>query len=170
MKNLKIKNLKSREYKYYKILYKYNIIKECLENQNFILFFYYDFLNPQQRNNLKKKLESQNLKTLIVKKNSNLKFLSNLKFKYLNNLLNNNTLIIFNKNNDIIEKKILLKLIKDSNIKLIGCLWNKKLIRPSIIQKYCSIEENVKINTLINLKANINKLKIILEKISKNNN
>ena len=122
MKNLKIKNLKSREYKYYKILYRFNIIKDCLENNNFNLFFYYDFLNPQQRNSLKNKLKSQNLKTLIIKKNSNLQFLSDTKFKFLKNLLNNNTLIIYDKNNNLIDKKIIESLINEQNIKLIGGL------------------------------------------------
>lgn len=167
MKNLKIKNLKSREYKYYKILYRFNIIKDCLENNNFILFFYYDFLNPQQRNSLKNKLKSQNLKTLIIKKNSNLQFLSDTKFKFLKNLLNNNTLIIYDKNNNLIDKKIIESLINEQNIKLIGGLWNKKLVRPSIIKKYSKINDNIQISTIISLKHNINKLKIILEKLTK---
>lgn len=122
MKNLKINNLKLREYKYYKILYKYNLIKDCLEKNDFILFFYYDFLNPKQRKLLKEKIKSQNLKTIIIKNKSSLNLLSNSKFKHLNNLLNNNTLIIYNKNNEIIDQDIIKTLLKDKNLKLIGAL------------------------------------------------
>lgn len=122
MKNLKINNLKLREYKYYKILYKYNLIKDCLEKNDFILFFYYDFLNPKQRKLLKEKIKAQNLKTIIIKNKSSLNLLSNSKFKHLNNLLNNNTLIIYNKDNEIIDQDIIKTLLKDKNLKLIGAL------------------------------------------------
>ena len=122
MKNIKIKNLKSREYKYYKLLYKYNLIKDCLKNNNFILFFYYDFLNPQQRKILKNKLNDQNLNTIIIKKKSSLNLLSNPEFKNLQNLINNNTLIVYDKNNNIINNKVITNLLNTKNIKLIGTL------------------------------------------------
>lgn len=122
MKNIKIKNLKSREYKYYKLLYKYNLIKDCLKNNNFILFFYYDFLNPQQRKILKNKLNDQNLNTIIIKKKSSLNLLSNPEFKNLQNLINNNTLIVYDKNNNIINNKVITNLLNTKNIKLIGAL------------------------------------------------
>ena len=122
MKTIKINNLKLREYKYYKILYKYNLIKDCLEKNDFILFFYYDFLNPKQRKLLKEKIKSQNLKTIIIKNKSSLNLLSNSKFKHLNNLLNNNTLIIYNKDNEMIDQDIIKTLLIDKNLKLIGAL------------------------------------------------
>jgi ribosomal protein L10 len=122
MKDIKINNLKLREYKYYKILYKYNLIKDCLEQNDFVLFFYYDFLNPKQRKLLKEKIKSQNLKTIIIKNKSSLNLLSNSKFKHLNNLLNNNTLIIYNKDNEIIDQNIIKTLRIDKNLKLIGAL------------------------------------------------
>ena len=122
MKNIKIENLKYREYKYYKIIYKYNIIKKCLKKNNFILFFYYNFLNPKQRIELQKKIEKNNLKILIIKKKSNLNSLMNKKFKFLNNLLNNNILIIYDKNNEIVDKKIIKELLNIKNITLAGAL------------------------------------------------
>ena len=79
----------------------------------------------------------------------------------------NNTLIIYDKNNNLIDKKIIESLINEQNIKLIGGLWNKKLVRPSIIKKYSKINDNIQISTIISLKHNINKLKIILEKLTK---
>lgn len=167
MKNIKIKNLKSREYKYYKLLYKYNLIKDCLKNNNFILFFYYDFLNPQQRKILKNKLNDQNLNTIIIKKKSSLNLLSNPEFKNLQNLINNNTLIVYDKNNNIINNKVITNLLNTKNIKLIGALWDKNLCRPSLIKKYSKLNENVKINTLLSIKSNINKLRFILTNIKK---
>lgn len=122
MKNLKIENLKYREYKYYKIIYKYNLIKNCLKEANFILFFFYNFLNPKQRINLQKKIEKNNLKILIIKKKSNLNFLKNQKFKFINNILNNNVFIIYNKNKKNIDKNIIKDLLKIKEIKLAGSL------------------------------------------------
>ena len=56
MKNIIINNLPLRKHKHYKIMFKFNMIKDCLKNNNFILFFYYDFLNSKNRNLLKKKI------------------------------------------------------------------------------------------------------------------
>ena len=168
MKNIKIENLKYREYKYYKIIYKYNIIKKCLKENNFILFFYYNFLNPKQRIELQKKIEKNNLKILIIKKKSNLNSLMNKKFKFLNNLLNNNILIIYDKNNEIVDKKIIKELLNIKNITLAGALWDKKLYRPSIIKYYSNINDNIKVNLIFNIKNNLNKLKQTLSNLNKN--
>jgi ribosomal protein L10 len=122
MSNIKINNMNLRDHKSFKLIYKFNILKDCLKNNNFILFFYYDFLNSQTRMQLKKQLKNNDLKLIILKKNSLFNYLSNSKFKFINNLLKDNIIIIYNKNNEIIDQITIKKLLTVNNIKLVGCL------------------------------------------------
>ena len=168
MKNIQIQNFKLKEYKYYKVLYKYNLIKNHLENTNFILFFYYDFLNAEQKIKLVQKLKAKNIEITNIKNKSGIKLLSHKDLKYLKNLLNNNIILIYNKDgNSIIDKNIIKNLINHKNLKLVGALWDKKLYRPSIIKKYANLNDNIHQNTIVNLKTISNNLRLILSNLKK---
>ena len=165
-----MKNIKLKKYRYFKILNKNNLLKNYLKNVNFILIFYYDFLSTQQKLNLKKSLDSKNLKIINIKNKSNINIINNNDiFRPLKNLLNNNVIIIYNKdnNNSIISTDKLNYLMNLKKIKLAGLLWNKKFYRPSTLKKYISLNENIKQNTLIQVSSIINNSKFILSNLKK---
>lgn len=122
MLNLNINNFNSRDYNQYKLFFKYNSIKNTLQKNDFILFFYYDFLNHKTRLALQKSLKNNNLRIVTLKKNSTFNLLSQNKFKFLKNIINENIILIYNENNEIVDSSTIKKLIKTSNLKLIGCL------------------------------------------------
>ena len=68
MKINSIKNIRLYNYKNYKINYKFKSIINCLENQNFILFYYKNTLKSSDEYDLKKNLEENNLSSIIIKK------------------------------------------------------------------------------------------------------
>ena len=165
-----MKNIKLKKYRYFKILNKNNLLKNYLKNINFILIFYYDFLSTQQKLNLKKNLDSKNLKIINIKNKSNIDIINNNSiFKPLKNLLNNNVILIYNKdnNNSTIDTNKLNYLMNLKKIKLAGVLWNKKFYRPSVLKKYVSLNENIKQNTIIQVSSIINNLKFILSNLKK---
>lgn len=169
MSNFKINNMNLRDHKSFKLIYKFNILKKCLQTNNFILFFYYDFLNSQTRLELKKQLKNNNLKLIILKKNSMFNYLSNSKFKFINNLLKDNIILIYDKNNNIIDQQIIKNLLKMQNLKLVGCLWDKKYYRPTKINKYSKLTDNVKLNFVLILKNQLDKIKFTLSNLNKIN-
>ena len=167
MKNIIINNLPLRKHKHYKIMFKFNMIKDCLKNNSFILFFYYDFLNSKNRNLLKKQIKDNNLKIMILKKNSIFNYLSKNEFKFLNNILNDNIILVFNQDGTIIDQKIIQKLNKNNNLNMIGCLWNKKFYRPTQIKKYSKLNNNIKLSLILLLKNKLNDIRYTLTNLKK---
>lgn len=134
-------NLTNSEIKSFKLIIKIKNIINLLENTPFILFFYYDFFNSSERIVLRKLLNSYNLKTLIIK-NEEIKQLSFLfKNDKFYNLLFGNTLFIFHKNNEIIDKDIIKTLISHPKLILIGGKWFNKIYRIKQIEKYIQLDD-----------------------------
>ena len=122
MKINSIKNIKLRNYKNYKIIYKYNLIKNYIHEKKFILFFYTNILNSAENASIKKLMKENNLNFNIITKNSLLKYLSNNNLKYLNNIMNNNIMVVYNENNEIIDSKIIKLLLNENKLTLVGGL------------------------------------------------
>lgn len=168
MKINSIKNIKLRNYKNYKIIYKYNLIKNYIHEKKFILFFYTNILNSNENASIKKLMKENNLNFNIITKNSLLKYLSNNNLKYLNNIMNNNIMVVYNENNEIIDSKIIKLLLNENKLTLVGGLWNKKFYRAFEIKKLSSLKSNFKtkpIGTILNqiniLKFNLSFLKSV---------
>ena len=86
-------------------------------------------------------LNEHSLKTFMIK-NEEIKQLSNiLKNKALINLLTGNTLLIFNKDYQMIEKQQIKNLLNHSKLILIGGKWENKFYRVKQIERYIKLNE-----------------------------
>ena len=95
-----------------KLFHEILILKNLLKNSKFILFFVYDFFDSFERIKLNTYLYSIGLSSKIFSNKTlklSLNFYNNLN---LFNLLNNEILFIYSKNNKIINKVIIKKLLK----------------------------------------------------------
>ena len=83
-------------------------------------------------------------------KNEEIKQLSFLfKNNKFYNLLLGNTLFIFHKNNEIIEKDIIKTLINHPKLTLVGGKWFNKIYRIKQIEKYIELDDLVMKKSLI---------------------
>lgn len=117
-----IKNIRLYNYKNYKLNYKYKSIINCLQNQNFILFFYKNTLKSTEEYKLKQILSNNDLSSIMIKKNILNTYLSKNNSDYLQNILNDNIVLIYNHKNQIIDKKVMNILQKNTKLILIGGL------------------------------------------------
>jgi hypothetical protein len=86
-------------------------------------------------------LNESSLSTFMIK-NEEIKQLSSLiKNKHLVNLLTGNTLLIFNKNFEMIEKNDIKNLLNHPKLILIGGKWNNKFYRIKQIEKYVKLND-----------------------------
>lgn len=156
-----------RNYKSAKHSYKANVIKNYLNTQEYLLFFYYDFIPVETQQQLNNILIEQNLKILKIKKNSLTKFLKENNLNFIHNLMINNVFIIFNKNNQALNIKNVLKLNLIKNIHFLGIWLQKKFLRPSELKKI-HLLSNIFIfkNTvkILNIKKTLLKKSLTLKK------
>ena len=142
-------SLNNYEIKSLKLIIKIKSIINLFNKAPFILFFYYDFFNSSERIILRKLLNTYNLKTLIIK-NEEVKQISSLfKDNKLYNLLIGNTLFIFHKNNEIIDKNIIKILINHPKLTLIGGKWFNKIYRIQQIKKLIELDDLIVKKSLI---------------------
>ena len=147
-----------KNYKNFKTIYQYNILKKVILNKNFFIF-YYGFLSNQDKLNLQLFLKKYDLNLIKIKKNIN-KSLLNKNYPTLKNILSNNTFIIYTNNNDNLDySNIYKETLKIKNINLIGAFLNKKLYRSSEFIKLSTLSNDIKKLPIFLLKKNINKLK-----------
>jgi ribosomal protein L10 len=129
------------EIKSFKLIIKIKKIINIFNKAPFILFFYYDYFNASERLVLRKMLNESSLSTFMIK-NEEIKQLSSLiKNKHLVNLLTGNTLLIFNKNFEMIEKNDIKNLLNHPKLILIGGKWNNKFYRIKQIEKYVKLND-----------------------------
>jgi len=129
------------EIKSFKLIIKIKNILNIFKSSPFILFFYYDFFNSSERLMLRKFLNENNLKTVMVK-NDEIKKLSHLKIDpKLINLLTGNTLLVFNQNNELMEKEQIKFLLNHPKLVLIGGKWENKIYRIKQIEKYVQLND-----------------------------
>ena len=151
-----------RNYKLWKTLYNYNLLKTLLIKNNLFVFFY-DFISPIDNTTLKSISKKQNLKITKIKKKTSLSLLSNPEYKALNNLLTNNVLIITTLDQKkILNKELFTALSNVKSIYLTGIWLNNKLYRPSEYQTLLNLNESIKAKPILLLKQLINTLKISL--------
>ena len=134
-------SLKQVELKSFKLLLKMNKLIHLFSNFPFILFFSYDFFNISDRFLLKKILQKHNLQIFLCKKIEIEKtFQIHNKLKHL---LSHNTLLVFNKDKEIMSKKTLKDLFGLSKLKLMGGTLNSVAYRASELKKYLLLKEEV---------------------------
>ena len=138
---MSITNLTNHEVKSFKLIVKIKSIINLLEKSPFILFFYYDFFNSHERIVLRKLLNTHNLKTLMVK-NEEIKQLSFLfKNNKFYNLLLGNTLFIYHKDNELIDKNSIKILLDHPKLTLVGGKWLNKIYRVKQIERYIELDD-----------------------------
>ncbi len=129
------------EIKSFKLIFKIKKILNVFKKAPFILFFYYDYFNASERLIFRKMLNEHSLKTFMIK-NEEIKQLSTiLKNKALINLLTGNTLLIFNKDYQMIEKQQIKNLLNHPKLILIGGKWENKFYRVKQIERYIKLNE-----------------------------
>ena len=134
----KINNLKIKSFK---LILKMKKIISILEKVPFILFFYYDFFNSSERLLMRKFLNENSLKTLLLK-NEEVKQLSKVfKNNKLSNLLLGNTLFIYHSDSQLIPKDIIKLLVSHPKLILIGGKWYNKIYRRQQIEQYMKLDD-----------------------------
>lgn len=131
MKNIKKKRnliLTTKSLKHFNLLSKSNILKMTLQLP-FVLFFYHDFFDPQERINLHRQLSKYNLQTSIVSTKTIKYTFGTKSLNKLKILLSNKILIIYPKNNKEFSLEALKTLEKNKKIFLIFGIWNGKVYR-----------------------------------------
>jgi hypothetical protein len=158
-----------RNYKLSKYAYKANLIKKYLITQEYLLFYYYDFISTETQQQLSRILLDSNLKALKIKKNSLKTFFENNELDFLKRLLINNVFIIFSNVNENLNMKLVQKTFSLKNIHFIGILLKKKFLRPSELKKLylLSKENSQKITSkLLNYNKSLLKNILVFKKIS----
>lgn len=153
-----------RNYKLWKTLYNYNLLKNLLFKNN-LFFFFYDFINPADNAALNLIIKNQNLKITKIKKKTALVLLSDEKYNSLNNLLANNVLIITSKdiNTDIVlNKEVFTALSTIKSIHLTGVWLNNKIYRPSEYTTLLNLNSSIKAKPILILMQLLNNLKTSL--------
>lgn len=151
-----------RNYKLWKTLYNYNLLKTLLIKNN-LFFFFYDFISPADNAALKSITKLQNLKITKIKKKTALALLLNPEYNALNNLLTNNVLIITTIDKKTFSNKELFNsLLSIKSIYLTGIWLNNKLYRPSEYQTLLTLNNTIKAKPILLLKQLLNTLKVSL--------
>lgn len=144
--------ISNRNQKTLKFNYKLNLLKRCLNNNQFTLFYYYDSWSTEINTSLKEILVSENLEYSRIKKN----ILNNSEYQFLKDLVKNNVIIITSKNNSEFVNKYLTKLNTIKNIHFIGIFLNKTFLRPFEIKKIVNLNsKSLNIATSKTLKLNL---------------
>ena len=153
-----------RNYKLWKTLYNYNLLKNLLLKNN-LFFFFYDFINPADNAALNLIIKNQNLKITKIKKKTALVLLSDEKYNSLNNLLANNVLLITAKDKDsniILNKEVFSALSSIKSIHLTAVWLNNKIYRPSEYTTLLTLNNSIKAKPVLILMQLLNNLKTSL--------
>lgn len=104
-----------KTHKNLKYVYNINLIKNFFNKQHFLLFFFFTNIPKKNEIEIQTLLKNNNLKFFKIKKNLLINLVKdNNNFYFLHNLLKNNVMIIFNKNNDLFNYQMLQNLLKTS--------------------------------------------------------
>jgi hypothetical protein len=154
-----ITELTNRNHKTWKTLYKFTLLKNYL-NENNILFFYYDFITIEDNYKLKLLLKSNNLSIIKLKKNTILNLLNDPLYNNFKNIFKNNTLIITSDNKEIfLNKSIMQTLNEIKNIHAVGFWYNKKFYRPTEYNQLLKLNTDSKKKPFFLIKNQLNILK-----------
>lgn len=128
-----------RNFKNLKFKYIYQKISNLFQNQNFIMLFYLNFFTKESEIELKNILKDHNLQTFWIKKNIFDSYNKFEKYSIFQNLMKNNTLIIYSKSNEIFNSSFYNILLPVKQITFFGIWMNKSFLRPS---EYNFFEKN----------------------------
>lgn len=163
--NKKIQNkISIRKFKSFKFSFKKNHLENILTNNQFILFYFYDYFSNENLLKFQEIIRKNNLRFYRINKN----FLKNTSFKNLNTFAKNNTLIIFHAENSEFSKDYFSQFQNIKNIHLAGIFLKKNFLRPFELKQLLNL--NAKLlqkQLLITLSKNLINLKKAL--ISKKN-
>ncbi len=157
------KNIRTAKY-----IYDSNLIIKSLKKK-FVLIYYYDFISKEQESQLKTILNENNLKLIKVKKNLLILYFRRLKLRFMLNIIQNNTFLIINKNNDPLKRKVFSELNSIKNMHLLGSWLNYKFLRPSQVKKLSTISKksiNVRTIKILSLNKNYIQKSIIFKKFN----
>jgi len=155
--NKKIQNkISIRKFKSFKFTFKKNYVESILTNNQFVLFYFYEYFSNENLLKFQETLKKNNLRFYRINKN----FFKNTAFNNFNTFAKNNVLIIFNENNSEFNKEYFLQLQNIKNIHLSGIFLNKKFFRPFELKQMLSLDsKTLKKKLLITLSKNILNLK-----------
>lgn len=156
---LEINLSNKKSFNLYQNLFKFKIINFLLKEMNFVLIFFYESMDNTSRTKLKQFLYTKNLDSLIIPKKWFNLILINKEYANLKNVLAGNIILIFEKNNNIIDKNIIVDLNKFSKIYLFGLLWNKIFYKKKNVEKYITLPNNFKGIVLYNFQKTLLLLK-----------
>lgn len=124
--------ISNRNLKNYKYNYTSNFLQNTLKEKPFVLFYYYEFFSKENLNNFNKILIEEGLKAFKIKKNT----LKTTSFKHLENIIKNNTLIIYPLNKEkVFEFKQITKTSNVKNLHFLGMFSNNKFFRVFELKK-----------------------------------
>lgn len=159
LNKLEINLSNKKSFNLYQNLFKFKIINFLLKEMNFVLIFFYESMDNTSRTKLKQFLYTKNLDSLIIPKKWFNLILINKEYANLKNVLAGNIILIFEKNNNIIDKNIIVDLNKFSKIYLFGLLWNKIFYKKKNVEKYITLPNNFKGIVLYNFQKTLLLLK-----------
>lgn len=123
-----------------------NKLKNLITENNFILFFYFQFFNNQEQLILNKLLKKHNLKSIIISKKVFNYVFNNTKYNNLSNIVNNNLLLIYSI--DINNNKAIKQLITNKKLELISAKIGEKFYRPSKVISFINLDKSIQIKPL----------------------
>ena len=118
----KIKQSKNpkKVYTNYKYLYKTRHLYSILNNINSCYIFFYTSFSKQKEIELKTLLQKENLKFIKLKKNLLQNEFNNSKFNFINNLLKNNIMLVYNTNSPEINNVLISDIVNLKIFNLFG--------------------------------------------------
>jgi hypothetical protein len=158
-----------------KYLYKISVLASLCQNKAFVLIFYYDFLDIEVMQKIQHFLQMKNYKSLKLKKNLLRNFVNNgSNVNLFANLLKNNILLIYNKDNTTsFCKSTFYNFSTIKNIHFLGMFQNNIFLRPSevkIIMQNTSYNSGLKTYSLSNHAQRLLKQTLSLKSFSNANN
>lgn len=141
--------------------FNYKKIYSLFTELDFVLFFFFEYLNSNKRINLRKIIENYNLKSIVIPSKI-LKFLFRTKqMPLMNSITRGNIMAIFKENGGVLSKQEFTRLNKISNFFLLFGIWNGKIYRSSKIKNIFShfnkkYIELIKYLNIINLRFKAN--------------
>ncbi len=155
----KIKQSKNpkKVYTNYKYLYKTRHLYSILNNINSCYIFFYTSFSKQKEIELKNLLQKENLKFIKLKKNLLQNEFNNSKFNFINNLLKNNIMLVYNTNSPEINNVLISDIVNLKIFNLFGIWSNQKFLRPSEIKQLSTLNQknlNLELLSLNNFTKN----------------
>lgn len=144
-------------YTNYKYLYKTRHLYSILNDLNICYIFFFTSFSKQKEIELKTILQKDNLKFIKLKKNLLQNEFENSNLNFINNLLKNNIMLVYNTKSPEINNVLINDIVNLKIFNLFGIWSNQKFFRPSEIKQLTTLN-----------KKNLNLENIFLNNFTKN--